>query len=83
MPNWKLSSKDWLRSTATLPSFEGKQQETEAQTKARLAALEAQLAAKDAELAKQTEQERKAYHKEITDRAVKRTLELNEEESRF
>lgn len=63
--------------------LEGKQQETEAQTKARLAALEAQLAAKDAELAKQTEQERKAYHKEITDRAVKRTLELNEEESRF
>ncbi|EBL6577997.1 type I restriction-modification system endonuclease, partial [Salmonella enterica subsp. enterica serovar Saintpaul] len=63
--------------------LEGKQQETEAQTKARLAALEAQLAAKDAELAKQTEQERKAYHKEITDQAVKRTLELNEEESRF
>lgn len=63
--------------------LEGKQQETEAQTKARLAALEAQLAAKDAELAKQTEQERKAYHKEITDQAVKRTLELSEEESRF
>ena len=38
--------------------LEGKQQETEAQTQARLAALEAQLAEKNAELAKQTEQER-------------------------
>ena len=63
--------------------LEGKQQETEAQTKARVAALEAQLAAKNAELAKQTEQERKAYHKEITDQAIKRTLNLSEEESRF
>lgn len=50
---------------------------------ARLAALEAQLAEKNAELAKQTEQERKAYHKEITDQAIKRTLNLSEEESRF
>lgn len=33
-----------------------------------------------AELAKQTEQERKAYHKEITDQAIKRTLNLSEEE---
>ena len=63
--------------------LEGKQQETEAQTQARLAALEAQLAEKKAELAKQTEQERKAYHKEITDQAIKRTLNLSEEESRF
>ncbi|ENB7750075.1 type I restriction-modification system endonuclease [Escherichia coli] len=63
--------------------LEGKQQETEAQTQARLAALEAQLAEKNAELAKQTEQERKAYHKEITDQAIKRTLNLSEEESRF
>ncbi|WP_262216434.1 hypothetical protein, partial [Escherichia coli] len=59
--------------------LEGKQQETEAQTQARLAALEAQLAEKNAELAKQTEQERKAYHKEITDQAIKRTLNLSEE----
>ncbi len=29
-----------------------------------------------------TEQERKAYHKEITDQAIKRTL-ASEEESRF
>ncbi|WP_142839059.1 type I restriction endonuclease, partial [Klebsiella pneumoniae] len=28
-------------------------------------------------------QERKAYHKEITDQAIKRTLNLSEEESRF
>lgn len=63
--------------------LEGKQQETAAQTQARLAALEAQLAEKNAELAKQTEQERKAYQKEITDQAIKRTLELSEEESRF
>ncbi len=63
--------------------LEGKQQETEAQTQARLAALEAQLAEKNAELAKQTEQERKAYHKEITDQAIKRTLNLSEEENRF
>ena len=63
--------------------LEGKQQETEAQTQARLAALEAQLAEKNAELAKQTEQERKAYHKEITDQAIKRALNLSEEESRF
>lgn len=63
--------------------LEGKQQETEAQTRARLAALEAQLAEKNAELAKQTEQERKAYQNEITDQAIKRTLDLSEEESRF
>ncbi|UUE08794.1 type I restriction-modification system endonuclease [Dickeya zeae] len=63
--------------------LESKQQETEAQSKARIAALEAQLAEKNAELAKQTEQERKAYHKEITDQAIKRTLDLSEEESRF
>ncbi|CNH31796.1 DEAD/DEAH box helicase [Yersinia massiliensis] len=63
--------------------LEGKQHETEEQSKARVSALEAQLAAKDAELAKQTEQERKAYHKEITNQATKRTLDLSEEESRF
>lgn len=63
--------------------LESKQQETEAQTRARLAALEAQLAEKNADLAKQTEQERKAYQKEITDQAIKRTLDLSEEESRF
>ncbi|MDB9566106.1 type I restriction-modification system endonuclease [Providencia rettgeri] len=63
--------------------LEGKQHETEEQSKARVSALEAQLAAKNAELAKQTEQERKAYHKEITNQAIKRTLDLSEEESRF
>lgn len=63
--------------------LESKQQETEAQTQARVAALQAQLAEKNAELAKQTELERKAYHKHITDQATKRTLDLTEEESRF
>lgn len=63
--------------------LEGKQQETDAQTRDRLAALEAQLAEKNAALAKQTEQERKAYHKEITNQAIKRTLDLSEEETRF
>ncbi|NDL65067.1 type I restriction-modification system endonuclease [Acerihabitans arboris] len=63
--------------------LEGKQQETEAQTKARVAALEAQLAEKNAELSRQTEQERKAYHRQIIDQAIKRTLDLTEEESRF
>lgn len=63
--------------------MEGKQRETAAQTTARAAALEAQLQAKSAELAKHTEQERKAYHKEITDQAIRRTLNLSEEESRF
>jgi type I restriction enzyme R subunit len=63
--------------------LEGKQQETEAQTQARVAALEAQLAEKNAELEKQTAQERKAYHKQITDQAIKRSLNLTEDESRF
>ncbi|WP_208443426.1 type I restriction-modification system endonuclease [Pantoea agglomerans] len=72
-----------IRLNGYIAILEGKQQETEAQTRARLAALEAQLAEKNAELAKQTEQERKAYQKEITDQAIKRTLDLSEEESRF
>jgi len=63
--------------------LEGKQQETVAQTQARITALEAQLAAKNAEFAKQTEQERKAYQKQITDQAIKRSLNLTEDESRF
>ncbi|WP_412497094.1 type I restriction-modification system endonuclease [Shewanella algae] len=63
--------------------LEGKQQETQAQTDARIAALEAQLAAKDAELAKKTEQERRAYHKQITEQAISRSLELSEAETRY
>lgn len=63
--------------------LEGKQQETQAQSQARVAALEAQLAEKNTELAKKTELERKAYQKQITDLAAKRTLELNEEENRY
>jgi type I restriction enzyme R subunit len=78
--NWKPAA-EVNCTNGYIAVLEGKQQETEAQTKARVAALEAQLAAKNAELAKQTEQERKAYHKEITDQAIKRTLNLSEEES--
>lgn len=63
--------------------LEGKQQETAAQTQARVAALEAQLAEKNAELAKKTEQERKAYQQQLTDQAIRRSIDLNEGESRF
>ena len=63
--------------------LEGKQEETEDQTKARIAALEAQLKEKDEELAKKTERQRKEYKKEITARAAKRSLELSEKETRY
>lgn len=63
--------------------LESKQQETTGQTKARIAALEAQLAEKNAELEKQTEYQRKAWHKQITDRAARRSLDLNEAETRY
>ena len=63
--------------------LEGKQEETQAQTKARVDALEAQLQAKEQELAKKTETERKAYKKEITQRAAARRLDLSEKETRF
>lgn len=63
--------------------LEGKQQETQAQTDARIAALEAQLAAKDAELAKKTEQERRAYYKQITEQATSRSIDLSEQETQY
>ena len=63
--------------------LEGKQEETEEQTKARIAALEAQLKKRDEELAKKTERQRKEYKKEITERASKRSLELSEKETRY
>lgn len=63
--------------------LESKQQETQAQTDARITALKAQLAAKDAELAKKTEQQRRTYHKQITEQATSRSLELNEAETRY
>jgi type I restriction enzyme R subunit len=63
--------------------LEGKQQETEAQTQARVAALEVQLKQKDDELAQKTARERKAYKQEITQRAAARRLDLSEKETRF
>lgn len=63
--------------------LESRQQETEAQTKARIAALEAQLAEKNAQLDQQPEPERKAYHQQVVEQARARSLDLTEEESRF
>ncbi|WP_318454126.1 type I restriction-modification system endonuclease [Photobacterium leiognathi] len=63
--------------------LQSKQEETEEQTQARIAALESQLKEKDAELAKLTEADRKAYKKEITKQAASRSLDLNEAETRY
>lgn len=63
--------------------LEGKQEETEEQTTARIAALEAELKQKDDELEKKTEQERKKYKNEITKRAKEQTLGLSEQETRY
>lgn len=63
--------------------LEGKQEETQAQTQARVKALEAQLKIKDEELSKKTDSERKAYKQEITQRAAARRLDLSEQETRF
>lgn len=63
--------------------LESKQHETQQQIDDRIAILEAQLQQKDEELAKKTETERKAYKKEITQRAAARRLDLSEKETRF
>lgn len=63
--------------------LEGKQQETEAQTAARIAALEAQLAAREAELAKLSVAERMLYRKQVMELATTRSLDLSESESRY
>ncbi len=63
--------------------LEGKQQETEAQTAARIAALEAQLAAREAELAKLSVAERTLYRKQVMELATTRSLDLSESESRY
>jgi len=62
--------------------LEGKKVETEAQSQARIDALESQLKLKDEELEKKTERERKEY-KEYTQRAAERKLNLSEQETRF
>ncbi|MDF4799387.1 type I restriction-modification system endonuclease [Vibrio parahaemolyticus] len=63
--------------------LESKQEETEEQTQARIAALEAKLAEKDQELSKKTEAERKAYKQQITNQAASRSLDLSEAETRY
>ncbi|MCS3458267.1 type I restriction-modification system endonuclease [Aeromonas sp. BIGb0445] len=63
--------------------LEGKQQETEAQTAARIAALEAQLAAREAELEKLSVAERTVYRKQVMEFASARSLDLSESESRY
>ncbi len=78
----KCSAAKMIALNGYIAILEGKQHETEEQSKARISALK-HSSDKNAELAKQTEQERKAYHKEITNQAIKRTLDLSEEESRF
>ncbi|MGC8068860.1 hypothetical protein, partial [Salmonella enterica] len=56
---------------------------TEAQTAARIAALEAQLAAREAELAKLSVAERTVYRKQVMEFATTRSLDLSESESRY
>ncbi|GIA96625.1 type I restriction-modification system endonuclease [Vibrio cholerae] len=63
--------------------LESKEDETQAQADARIAALEAQLKEKEAELSKKTELERKAYRKAVLEEATSRSLDLNEQETRF
>lgn len=63
--------------------LEGKQQETEAQTAARIAALEAQLATREAELATLSVAERTLYRKQVMELATTRSLDLSESESRY
>ncbi|GAC23278.1 type I restriction enzyme, R subunit [Paraglaciecola mesophila KMM 241] len=63
--------------------LESKQEETQAQTAARVNALEAELKQKDQELANKTDVERETYKQEITQRAAARRLDLSEKETRF
>lgn len=56
--------------------LESKQEETEEQSKARIAALEVKLQEKEAELQQKTEAERKVYKQQINDAVGKRSLEL-------
>ncbi len=69
--------------TGYISILESKQEETEEQSKARIAALEIKLKEKEQELAQKTEAERKAYKQQITEVAAKRNLELSESETRY
>lgn len=58
-------------------------EESQAQSEARINALESQLQQKDALMAAKTSQERKAYQAEINNKISARRLDLNERETRF
>ena len=66
-----------------LSVFESKEQETQAQSDARIAALEAQLNAKEAELAKLSETDRQVFHKTALTQANRNKLDLSEAETRY
>ncbi|WP_417527578.1 type I restriction-modification system endonuclease [Marinomonas shanghaiensis] len=66
-----------------LSVFESHQQETQAQSEARIAALEAQLKAKDTELAKLSEADRNTFHKVVLTQANQNKLGLSEKETRY
>lgn len=63
--------------------LESKQEETEEQSKARIAALEVKLQEKEAELKQKTEAERNAYKQQVKDAVATRSLELSESETRY
>ncbi|MFH0287496.1 type I restriction-modification system endonuclease [Vibrio owensii] len=63
--------------------LESKQEETQEQSDARVAALIAKLKEKEVELSTKTEVERKAYRKQIANEASKRSLNLDEAETRY
>jgi type I restriction enzyme, R subunit len=67
--------------------LESKQEESEEQSKARIAALEAELKQRQDEtakaLAEKTDAERKAYKKQLVNEVAARRLDINEAETRF
>ncbi|WP_282178246.1 type I restriction-modification system endonuclease [Vibrio nereis] len=63
--------------------LESKQEETKEQSEARIAALTAKLEEKEVELSSKTETERKAYRKQIANEVSKRSLNLDEAETRY
>ncbi|MGF1746213.1 type I restriction-modification system endonuclease [Vibrio minamisatsumaniensis] len=63
--------------------LESKQEETQEQSDARVSALIAKLKEKEVELSSKTEVERKAYRKQMANEASKRSLNLDEAETRY
>ena len=66
-----------------LSVLESDKQETQAQSDARITALEAQLKAKDNELASLTEQDRNTFHRQAKTQASQSKLNLDEQETRY